>query len=90
MQPRAEMLYLGKGQARRLEFIIESSVRSEYKVRINVIKVNQNLDQCCGHLGRQFATTKSKITIRSSYVAVEECLKPQAKSELDWLNSQRE
>ena len=51
MQPRAEMLYLGKGEARKLKFTIESSVRSEYKLRISVIKVNQNLDQCYGNLG---------------------------------------
>ena len=30
--------------------ILASSVRSEYKLQINVIKVNQNLDQCCEHL----------------------------------------
>ena len=31
-------------------------LKFKYKLRINVIKVNQNLDRCCGHLGRRFAT----------------------------------
>ena len=47
---------LRKRSGTKAKYIIESSVRSEYKLRINVIKVNQNLDQCCGHLGRRFAT----------------------------------
>ena len=47
---------LRKRSGTKAKYIIESSVRSEYKLRINVIKVNQNLDQCCGHLGRRFTT----------------------------------
>ena len=44
---------LRKRSGTKAKYTIESSVRSEYKLQINV---NQNLDQFCPHLGRRFVT----------------------------------